>query len=170
MPTRNDPKAAAQATEAPEAARGPDIGRVLEALDQVFSTFRAQLQDEAPKPFEGAAKVAVDTFNDIVAGLKFKSLPIALKIAASPISTTEIELTWTDDTLNADGYRVRRCQGQYCTDFFEVTTLAPTVRSFRDTNLSASTAYRYQLVAFNLRGETPSNIVTVTTKATAARS
>jgi hypothetical protein len=169
MPIRNESKTAEQPTEASEAASGPDIGRVLTALDQVFSTFRAQLQDEAPKPFEGAAKAAVDTFNDIVAGLKFKSVPIALKIAASPISTTEIELTWTDDTLNADGYKVRRCEGQYCTDFVEVgQQLLPTARLFRDADRSASTTYRYQLVAFNFRGQTPSNIAAVTTKATAA--
>ena len=116
MPTSNDPKDAQQAPQAPEAASGPDMGSVLATLNQVFSTFRAQLQDEAPEPFDGAAKVAVDTFNDIVAGLKFRSLPAAPEIAAKPISSTEIELTWTDDTLNADGYRVRRCQGQDCTD------------------------------------------------------
>lgn len=170
MPTNNDPKAAEQAPQAPEAASGPDIGSVLATLDQVFSTFKAQLQDRAPEPLEGAAKAAVDTFNEIVAGLNFRPLPPALEIAAKPISSTEIELTWTDDTLNADGYRVRRCQGQDCTDFVEITQLSPTARSFRDANLSASTTYRYQLVAFNLRGETPSDPVTVTTKAVAARS
>jgi hypothetical protein len=170
MPTSNDPKDAQQAPQAPEAASGPDMGSVLATLDQVFSTFRAQLQDEAPEPFDGAAKVAVDTFNDIVAGLKFRPLPAAPEIAAKPISSTEIELTWTDDTLNADGYRARRCQGQDCTDFVEVRQLSPTARSFGDANLSVRTTYRYQLVAFNLRGETPSDPVTVTTKATAARS
>jgi hypothetical protein len=169
MPTRNDPKAAEQATEAPEATSRHDIGRVLTTLDQVFSTFRTQLQDEAPKPFDGAAKIAVDAFNDIVAGLKFKSLPTALKIEASPISATEIELKWTDDTLNVDGYKVRRCQGKDCTDFVEVRQLTPNLRLFRDFNLSPGTTYRYRLVAFNFRGETPSNIVAATTKTTAAR-
>jgi hypothetical protein len=167
MPASNDPKAAERATGAPEAASGPDIGSVLATLDQVFSTFRAQLQDEAPEPFEGAAKVAVDTFNDIVAGLNFRSLPAAPEIAAKPISSTEIELTWTDDTLNAEGYRVRRCQGRDCTDFVEAgQQLSPTARSFLDASLSASTTYRYQLVAFNFRGETPSDPVTVTTART----
>jgi hypothetical protein len=165
MPTTNDPNAAEQATEAPDVASRHDIGRVLTTLDQVFSTFRAQLQDEAPKPFDGAAKVAVDTFNDIAAGLKFKSLPASLKIAAKPISSTESELTWTDDTLNADGYQLKRCRGEYCTDLVEVRQLPSTARSFRDVNLAAGTTYRYQLVAFNPRGETPSNTVTVATEA-----
>lgn len=170
MSTSNDPKPAEQAPQPPEAASGSDMGSVLATLDQVFSTFRAQLQDQAPEPLDPAAQLALDTFNEIVAELNFRPLPPTLEIAAKPISSTEIELTWTDDALNADGYRVRRCQGQDCTDFVEVSQLAAAARSFRDTNLSASTTYRYQLVAFNLRGEAPSEPVTVTTKAAGARS
>lgn len=149
--------------EAAEAARGSDMHRVLTTLDQVFSTFRTQLQDEAPKSFDGAAKVAVDVFNDLVAGLKFKSLPSALEVAATPLSLTTIELTWTADTINADGYKVQRCEGEYCQDFTEIKQLSASARSFTDGNLSSQIAYRYQLVTFNFRGETPSNIVTVTT-------
>ncbi len=169
MPPKENPKAEEQTHEKAEGARGADMHRVLTTLDQVFSTFRTQLRDEPPKPFEAAAKIAVDTFNDIVAGLKFKSLPSALKVAARPISLTEIELTWTDDTTNADGYKVKRCQGQYCQDFVEVKKLSPTPRSFRDVNLSGNTTYRYQVVTFNFRGETPSNIVDVTTTANPPR-
>ena len=150
--------------EAAEAARGSDMHRVLTTLDQVFSTFRTQLQDEAPKPFDGAAKVAVDVFNDLVAGLKFKSLPpSALEVAARPRSLTTIELTWTADTINADGYKVQRCEGEYCQDFTEIKQLSASARSFIDDNLSSQITYRYQLVTFNFRGETPSNILTVTT-------
>ncbi|MFZ0134392.1 MAG: fibronectin type III domain-containing protein [Desulfobacterales bacterium] len=162
MPAKDNPKTEGQTNEAPEAARGSDMHGVLTTLDQVFSTFRTQLRDEAPKPFDGAAKIAVDAFNDIVAGLKFNSLPDALKIAARPISLTEIELTWTDDIVNADGYKIKRCQGQYCQDFIELGQLLPSARFFRDVNLSGNITYRYQLVAFNARGETPSNIVNVT--------
>jgi hypothetical protein len=165
MTAKDNPKTEERTLEAPEAARGSDMHKVLSTLDHVFSTFRTQLQDEAPKPFDGAAKVAVDTFNDIVAGLKFKSLPSALKIAARPISLTEIELTWMDDTVNADGYKVKRCQGERCVDLVEIRQLSPTVRSFRDVNLSGNNTYRYQLITFNYRGETPSNILCVTTMA-----
>jgi hypothetical protein len=154
-----------QAAETPEVAS--DMHRVLTTLDQVFSTFRTQLQDEAPKQFEGAAKVAVDTFNDIIAGLKFKSLPSALKIAAKNLSSPtaiSIELTWTDNTFDADGYKVTRCEGQGCQDLVEIAQLSSGARSFLDTkNLSSNTTYRYQLVTFNARGETPSDIAQATT-------
>jgi hypothetical protein len=165
MPARDNPRTEEQTYEGPESARGSDMQRLLTTLDQVFSTFKTQLRDEAPRPFNPAAQVAVDTFNDIVAGLKFRSLPTALKIAARPILPTKIELTWTDDTLNVDGYRVKRCEGQYCEDLVEVIKLSANVRCFQDVNLSPNTTYRYQLVSFNSRGETPSNTVNVTTTA-----
>ena len=165
MPAKDNPKGEEQTPETAEAARGSEMHRVLATLDQVFSTFRTQLREEASKPFDGAAKVAVDTFNDILAGLKFKSLPAALQITAKPISLTEIEITWADDTANADGYRVKRCEGQYCQDLDEVSQLPASARSFRDVNLSGNTTYRYQVITFNSRGETPSNIINVTTTA-----
>ena len=165
MPNKDNPKTEERTGESQEGSRGSDMQRVLSTLEHVFSTFRNQLQNEAPKPFDGAAKIAVDEFNDIVAGLKFKSVPAALTIVARPVSLTEIELTWTDNTANADGYIVKRCEGAYCNDLDEISQLSPNVRSFRDVSLSGNTTYRYQLVTFNFRGETASNIVSVTTTA-----
>lgn len=162
MPAKENPRTE-EINDASESVRAADVQKVLNTLDQVFSTFRSQLRDDAPKPFDGAAKIAVDTFNDIVAGLRFRSLPGALKISARAVSSTEVELTWKDDTANADGYRVKRCQGQYCQDFVEIGQLSPSVRSFHDLQLSGGTTYRYQVVTFNSRGETPSNIATTTT-------
>jgi hypothetical protein len=165
MMAKDSRKTEEQTAEAPKVAS--DEHRVLNTLDQVFSTFRAQLQDEAPKQFEGAAKVAVDAFNDIIAGLRFKSLPSALTIAAKNLSSPtaiSIELTWTDNTFDADGYKVKRCEGQGCQDLVEIEKLSSSARSFLDIkNLSSNTTYRYQLVTFNARGETPSNIVDATT-------
>src|SRR5512144_2357528 len=118
MPAGDNPENQEQTDEAPGAARGPDVDTVLTTLNQVFSTLRTQLQDQVPTPFSPAAEVAVATFNDIVADLRFDLgfSPSALVIAARPISLTEVELTWTDDTVNADGYGVNRCQGQSCED------------------------------------------------------
>jgi hypothetical protein len=153
-----------QASQPPPATgQVSDTRKVLATLDEVFSTFKNQLQDEAPKPFEGNAKIAVDVFNDIVAGLQLKSLPSVLTIVKGPLSPTAIEFGWKDDTNNADGYKVKRCQGQYCQDLVEIGQLKPGARSFRDDNLSSNTTYRYQVIAFNFRGETPSNILEVKT-------
>ena len=172
MPSKDHAKTEGQASQEPAsqppATTGPasDMRKLLATLDEVFSAFRNQLKDETPPPFDGNAKVAVDVFNDIVAGLRLKFLPRALKVNGRVLSLTEIELTWTDDTNNADGYKVKRCQGQYCQEPVEIRQLKPTARSFRDVNLFNNTTYRYQVVAFNFRGETSSNIVDVTTTTT----
>jgi hypothetical protein len=160
MPAKDSVKTGEQAYRPPD---GSDLRGVIDTLDRVFSTFREQLRTEVPKPFTGNAKIAVDTFNDIVAGLKFESgRPRAVTIQARKASATEVDLTWTDVPNNADGYRIERCQGYGCQDLDEIAQLASTARSFRDANLSDSTTYRYQVVAFNARGETASNIVDIT--------
>jgi hypothetical protein len=142
-----------------------DMDRILTTLDQVFSTFRSQLRDETPKHFDGAAKVAVDVFNDIIAGLSFKSIPRAVTIYGQAVSPREIDLIWTDDANNADGYIVKRCQGNHCHNLEEIVRLTSGARSFPDFDVTSRTSYRYQVVAFNSRGETPSNTVEVGTHA-----
>lgn len=159
MPGKDNPRVEEQATHRPPA---DDTRRLLNTLDQVFSTFRGQLHTETPRPFTVNAQIAVDTFNDIVAGLRFESRPRAITIAARSLSATEIELTWTDVPNNADGYRIERCDGYNCSDFDDVARLTPLARSFCDTNLSEHTLYRYRVIAFNVRGEAVSNVVEVT--------
>src|SRR2546421_11104539 len=80
----------------PESRQASDMHKVMIALEEVFSTIRSQLRDDVPKPFTGDAKIAVDVFNDIVAGLRLESRPKAIKIEAKQLSPTEIDLTWTD--------------------------------------------------------------------------
>jgi hypothetical protein len=146
------------------AGQAPDASQVLATLTEVFATFKNQLQSQAPKPFEGAAKDAVDVFNDIVAGLRLKFPPVPPNLEAKAVSSTDIELKWTDDTNNADGFKIRRCQGGDCQDFAEIKQVSSNVRAYQDVNLSSNTTYGYQLVAFNFRGETLSNIAEATTQ------
>lgn len=49
-----------------------DMQQLLDTLDEVFSTFRQQLQPGVPRPFPDNALIAVRTFNDILAGLRFE--------------------------------------------------------------------------------------------------
>jgi hypothetical protein len=149
-------------THRPPEETHTDTRKLISTLDGVFSAFREQLRTEAPKPFTGGAKIAADTFNDIVAGLKFESRrPGAVTIDATRVSPTEVELEWQDFQGNADGYRVERCQGYNCHDLDEIARLPSTARSYRDTSLLEQVAYRYRVVAFDARGETPSNTVDV---------
>lgn len=162
MPGKDNPKTEERAYRPQEETQASEMNRLLTTLDRVFSTFREQLQTEAPKPFTGNAKIAVETFNDIFAGLRFESRPRAVTITAKELSPTEIELTWSDAAANADGYRVERCEGYHCDDLNPIAQLASSERFFRDSHLSATTPYRYRVIAFNVSGETPSNIVDIT--------
>src|SRR6185437_13689060 len=43
-----------------------------------------------------------------------------LNLAASAISATRIDLTWTDNSSNEDGFKIERCQGSACSNFSEI--------------------------------------------------
>lgn len=164
MPAKEHPKTPEEQGYRPPDYGESDIRQVLNTLDRVFSTFREQLREEAPNPFTGNAKIAVDTFNNIVAGVRLETRPGTIQLSGKRLSDTEIELTWTSATGTVDFYRVERCQGYGCQDLDEVGRAGGTERSFRDSNLSADTHYRYRVVALNFRGETPSNIIDVSTR------
>ena len=57
-------------------------------------------------------------------------------LAASAVSPTQVNLSWTaaTDNVAVTGYRVERCQGAGCSTFTQVAT--PTATSFADTGLS----------------------------------
>jgi len=111
----------------------------------------ALLQRQSQAPFKSEAKKAVDTYNDIVAGLKFEPPPNSPKLTATAKSSTEITLTWDDDTDNAYGYKIRRQDGNH--PFTEITQLGSSARLFTDIKLTSGTTYFYELVAYNVRSE-----------------
>jgi chitodextrinase len=90
-------------------------------------------------------------------------------LSASPVSASQVNLTWTasNDNVGVTGYRVERCQGTGCTAFAQVGTPAGT--SFSDTGVSASTTYRYRVRAVDAAGNlgSYSSIASATTPATA---
>jgi glucose/arabinose dehydrogenase/PKD repeat protein len=73
-------------------------------------------------------------------------------LAATAISTTRIDLTWTAsaDNVGVTGYRVERCQSNNCTNFVQVGT--STTTSFSSTGLTANTNYRFRVRAADAAG------------------
>lgn len=90
-------------------------------------------------------------------------------VAGSATTATTASLTWSASTDNTGvtGYRVSRCSGASCTPSTVIAT--PTANSFSDSGLTASTTYRYSVVAFDAAGNssTASATVSVTTPAAA---
>jgi serine protease AprX len=89
--------------------------------------------------------------------------PSAPTLAAQPVSTSEIVLTWSD-LADEQGYTLDRCQGAGCTSFVTVATLPAGNTSYADTGLDAGTTYTYRLQAFNTGGTSAwSNTASATT-------
>jgi chitodextrinase len=109
-----------------------------------------------------SATVAISAAPDTTA----PTAPSGLTAAAS--STTQIGLTWAASTDNVavTSYRVERCTGASCTNFAQIGTTT-TLTTFPDSGLTASTAYRYRVLAADAAGNlsTYSNIASATTLA-----
>lgn len=94
------------------------------------------------------------------------SAPVSL--AASVVSQSEINLSWTasTDNVGVTGYRVERCTGAGCTAFVQVGT--PTTTSFSNIGLLAGTTYQYRVKALDGAGNVSeySSIVSATTEST----
>ena len=86
-------------------------------------------------------------------------------LSATAVSSTQINLSWTDNSNNEDGFRIERCEDAGCSNFVEIATVAAGITSYNNTGLVASTTYRYQVRAFNAGGNSPySNISQATTQ------
>ena len=73
-------------------------------------------------------------------------------LVATPVSDTQINLTWTasTDNIGVTGYNVERCQGAGCSPTVQVYT--PTTNSQNDTGRTASTTYGYRVKAHDAAG------------------
>jgi len=88
-------------------------------------------------------------------------------LAATAVSSSQINLSWTASTGNVGvtAYLIERCQGSGCASFALVATSTST--RYSDTALAASTTYLYRVRAADGAGNTSdySAIATATTHA-----
>lgn len=94
-------------------------------------------------------------------------------LSSSPVSETQINLSWMPSTDNVavKEYRVERCDGAGCSNFTQIAT--PTTRTYNNTGLSAGTSYSYRVRAIDAAGNlgpysTVSSAVTLDTEAPTA--
>ncbi len=69
-------------------------------------------------------------------------------VTATAVSTSQINLSWTDNSQAEDGYKIERkpiSGGEYV----QIATVGPNVTSFSDTGLATYTTYFYRIRAFN---------------------
>ncbi len=84
----------------------------------------------------------------VAAGSSDTTVPsVPAGLTANPISSTQINLSWTASTDNVavTGYELQRCAGASCTNFTSLST--PTGTTYNNTGLTAGTTYRYKVRA-----------------------
>ncbi|MFN7946861.1 MAG: S8 family serine peptidase [Blastocatellia bacterium] len=90
-------------------------------------------------------------------------------LSATAASSSQINLAWTDNANNEDGFKIERCQGAGCesnpANFAQIATVGANVTSYQNTGLSASTSYSYRVRANNTAGDSDySNTASATTQ------
>jgi len=73
-------------------------------------------------------------------------------LTATAVSTSQINLSWTDNSNNETGFKLERKVGA-TGSYTEVATLGANVTSYSNTGLSASTSYYYRIRATNATGD-----------------
>lgn len=73
-------------------------------------------------------------------------------LTATPISSAQIDLSWTasTDAVGVTGYRIERCTGTTCTNYVQIATTTTT--AYSNTVLAPLTAYRYRVRANDASG------------------
>ena len=83
-------------------------------------------------------------------------------LSATPVSSSQVNLAWTDASSNETGFSIQRKTGSGA--WAQIGTTGAGVTSFASTGLSGNTAYSYRVVAMNAAGNSSySSAVTVTT-------
>jgi hypothetical protein len=84
-------------------------------------------------------------------------------LSASAVSTSQINLSWNDQSNNESGFKIERSTDNV--NFSEITTAGSNVTSYSNTGLSSATTYYYRVRAFNAQGNSSySNTASATTQ------
>ena len=122
---------------------------------------------ESPRGVNPTLANSYTSYVTTVAGL-VPNAPTLL--SATTVSTSRIDLSWTDNSINETGFRIyRRKEGEVLLTLHD--WVGANVTTYQDTGLDADTDYAYRIKAYNLVGEsTFSNQDLATTDAVVAPS
>ncbi len=104
-----------------------------------------------------ASYTNADKFDEVRVGVNYAAVAMLTVAApptvltANPVSTTEVDLAWTDNASNETNYYVER--GTDGVNYGQVQTLAANSTSWADTGRTAGTTYYYRVTAHNDTGD-----------------
>ncbi|HEV2292472.1 MAG TPA: fibronectin type III domain-containing protein [Tepidisphaeraceae bacterium] len=114
----------------------------------------------------GSATVqaAMGSISDM-ASVTIVSAPVApSSLTATAASSSQINLAWTDNSSNEDGFKIERSTDGI--NFTQIATVEVGVTGYASSGLSASTTYQYRVRAYNAVGDSAySNTASATTQA-----
>jgi hypothetical protein len=85
-------------------------------------------------------------------------------LAAAAVSSTQIALSWNDNSGNEEGFKIERCSGASCTKFSQIAVVGANVKNYSSTGLKRNTSYRFRVRAYNASGNSAySNIASAKT-------
>ncbi|MFH1227731.1 MAG: putative Ig domain-containing protein [Planctomycetota bacterium] len=75
-------------------------------------------------------------------------------LAANAFSTSQIDLTWTDNSTDEAGFKIERApaSGGQAGTYNQIDTVSASITSYSDTGLTEATAYYYRVCADNSAG------------------
>ena len=85
-------------------------------------------------------------YSNEVSGITPLLIPTSL--SATAISSSQINLTWTDNSSSESGYKIEQSPVDNL-HYTEVGTVGPNVTAYSDTGLSGGTKYYYRVRAYN---------------------
>jgi uncharacterized protein (TIGR02145 family) len=79
------------------------------------------------------------------------------------VSSTQVDLTWTDKSTNESGFKIQRKTGTQT--FADIGTTGKDVTNYSDQGLTAGTTYTYRVYSYNNTGNSPtySNEISIST-------
>ena len=85
-------------------------------------------------------------------------------LTASAVSTSQINLAWSDNSMDETGFKLERASSA-SGPWTEIAALGANVTSYQNTGISASTTYYYRTYAYNKTGNSSySNTASATTQ------
>jgi hypothetical protein len=68
--------------------------------------------------------------------------------SATTANTTQINLSWADQSGSETGFKIERCTGTSCSNFSQIYTVAANVTSYGDTSVCENVTYNYRVRAY----------------------